>query len=256
MTLGTGGPAEDTSAVLLDIGGVLLDWDPRYLYRKLFGDDEVAMEAFLANICSPAWHAEQDRGKSVAVACAELSAEHPGHAELINAWAERGEEMIGGVLEGSVEVLGELKAAGVPCYALSNMEVERWEERLEAYDFLRWFDGGFISGREGVAKPDHEYFERALERFGLAPGEVVFVDDRAENTGAAEALGIPTVLFRSPEGLRARLAAMGLLAQGRGYPVEDLVEDAGGGGEVEPGEPGASGAEVAAGAEHDPGVGR
>jgi 2-haloacid dehalogenase len=199
------------SAVLLDLGGVFLDWDPRYLYRKLFGDDVAGMEDFLANICTPAWHSDQDRGRSISEACAERRANYPEHAELIDAWGERAEEMISGVIPGSVELFAELKATGVPCYALSNMERENWERRLEIYDFLGWFDGYFISGLEGVIKPDPEYFRRALERLGLRPDEVVFIDDRPDNTAAAVAVGIPAVVFTSPAALRAELVARGLL---------------------------------------------
>jgi 2-haloacid dehalogenase len=201
-----------TRAVLLDLGGVFLDWDPRYLYSKLFGDDVVGMEHFLTNICTTPWHVEQDRGQAVPEACAQLRAQYPEHAELIDAWGERSEEMIRGVIQGTVEVFAELKATGVPCYALSNMERENWERRFEIYDFLGWFDGYFISGLEGVIKPDSEYFVRALERFDLQPDEVLFVDDRPENTAAAGALGIPALLFTSPEALRGELVARGLLA--------------------------------------------
>jgi 2-haloacid dehalogenase len=199
------------NAVLLDLGGVFLDWDPRYLYRKLFGDDVAGMEHFLANICTAGWHVEQDRGRSISEACAERRAEFPEYAELIDAWGERAEEMISGVIEGTVEAFAELKASGVRCYALSNMERENWERRFELYDFLGWFDGYFISGLEGVIKPDSEYFERALERFDLQPDEVLFIDDRPDNTAAAEALGIPAVVFTSPAGLRGELVARGLL---------------------------------------------
>jgi 2-haloacid dehalogenase len=190
---------------------VFLDWDPRYLYRKLFGDDVAGMEDFLANICTPVWHSEQDRGQSIAEACAERRAKFPGHAELIDAWGERAEEMVRGVIQGSVDLFAELKATGVPCYALSNMERENWERRTEIYDFLGWFDGYFISGLEGVIKPDPEYFRRALERLDLQPDEVLFIDDRPENTAAAGALGIPAVVFTTPEALRGELVGRGLL---------------------------------------------
>jgi 2-haloacid dehalogenase len=199
------------SALLLDLGGVFLDWDPRYLYRKLFGDDLVGMEHFLENICTTGWHVEQDRGQSISEACAERRAKFPEYAELIDAWGERSEEMISGVIEGTVEVFTELKAMGVPCYALSNMERENWERRFEIYDFLGRFDGYFISGLEGVIKPDSEYFVRALERFNLQPDEVLFIDDRPDNTAAAGALGIPALVFTSPEALRGELVARGLL---------------------------------------------
>ena len=200
--------------MLWDLGGVLLDWDPRYLYRKLFGEDVAAMEDFLVNVCSPAWHAEQDLGRSVVEACTSLAAERPEHAELILAWGERSEEMMGGPITGSVELLRELRASGVPCYALSNMEPENWEKRRYAYDFLSWFDGHFISGLERVAKPDPRYFELALLRFGLSPGDALFVDDREANVRAASALGVPAVLFRGADALRGELVARGLPVAG------------------------------------------
>jgi 2-haloacid dehalogenase len=233
MTRPTNGPGAPR-AVLFDLGGVFLDWDPRYLYRKLFGDDVDAMEHFLSEICTPAWHSEQDRGQSIAEACAERSVNFPELAALINAWGERSEEMIAGVIDGTVEVFAELKAAGVPCYALSNMERENWERRYATYPFLAWFDGYFISGLEGVIKPDPEYFRRALDRFGLRPDEVLFVDDREVNTKAAQELGMAAVLFASPEMLRESLVARGVpvATQSRGHTAQDLVEDARSSGEI------------------------
>lgn len=197
-------------AVLWDLGGVFLDWDPRYLYRKLFAGDEAAMEHFLANVCTPAWHAEQDLGRSVVEACATLANQHPEHAWLVLAWAQRSEEMIGGVITGTVSLLKEVKAAGCLCYALSNMEPENWEKRRRAYEFISWFDGWFISGLERVAKPDRRFFELALERFGLQAGEAFFVDDKEANVEAARSVGIPAALFRGPAHLRGQLLRAGV----------------------------------------------
>ena len=203
------GLAKPPAAVLWDLGGVFLDWDPRYLYRKLFAGDEVAMESFLANVCTPAWHFEQDLGRSVVEACSTLAASRPEYAELVLAWGERSEEMIGGVIPGSVALLGELRAAGVRQYALSNMEPENWEKRRRYYEFLSWFDGWFISGLEGVGKPDPQFFKSALERFGLAPGEAFFVDDKEANVLAAAALGIRGTVFRRAGGPAGVAGAQG-----------------------------------------------
>jgi len=213
------GLAHAPKAVLWDLGGVFLDWDPRYLYRKLFAGDEAAMEDFLTNVCSPQWHAEQDLGRSVAEACRSLAAAHPEHASLVLAWGERSEEMIGSVISGTVSLLEEVKAGGAQCYALSNMEPENWEKRRAAYEFISWFDGWFISGLEGVAKPDPRFFERALQRFGLKPEETFFVDDKEANVAAAKALGIPGTLFSGPEHLRTELLRVGL-ALGGARPAE------------------------------------
>jgi 2-haloacid dehalogenase len=197
-------------AVIFDIGGVLLDWNPRYLYRQLF-DDEEKMERFLAEIATMKWHEANDRGVPFAVTCRELAARHPEYAEQIWAWGQRSEEMIGGPIAGTVEILGELRRRRVRCYALTNMEAETYPQRLARYEFMRWFDGSVVSSAEGIIKPDPEIFERLIARFGLAPETTLFVDDSARNIAAAAALGLQTERFSSPAALRRRLEAAGLL---------------------------------------------
>lgn len=197
-------------AVVFDIGGVLLDWNPRYLYRKLF-DDEAEMERFLAEICTPEWHAAHDRGVPMEPSCAELAAEHPEYAAEIIAWFQRSEEMIGGVIEGSVAILRELQGAGVPCYALTNIEAETYPLLRERYPFLRTFDGVVVSSHEGVAKPDREIFRRLLERYWLPARETLMIDDRPANVAAAAELGMQTFRFESAAGLRRFLEGKSLL---------------------------------------------
>jgi 2-haloacid dehalogenase len=204
-------------AVVFDVGGVLLDWNPRHLYRKLFAN-EAEMEWFLAEICSPAWHAPHDRGVPTAASCAELASRHPEFTELIWAWSNRSEEMIGGVDDGSVEVLRAERETGLPCYALTNMEAETYPLRLEGFPFLSWFDGTVVSGREGVAKPEPAIFRRLLDRFGLRPDTTLMIDDTKENLEMASKLGIQTVLFRSSRQLRAELEAVGILARSLAAP--------------------------------------
>jgi 2-haloacid dehalogenase len=196
--------------VVFDIGGVLLDWDPRYLYRKLFDDDE-DMNRFLDEVCTLEWHDAHDRGKPVELSCAELAVVHPEHAELIWAWTRRSEEMIAGPIPDSVELLRELKAAGVPCYALTNMEVETYPLRLERFPFMRWFDGTVVSGFERVAKPDAEIFELLLRRFDLSAASTVLIDDSPRNVRTALSLGMQAVEFQSAAALRRVLAEAGLL---------------------------------------------
>jgi 2-haloacid dehalogenase len=203
-------PEPSIQAVIFDIGGVLLDWNPRHLYRKLF-DDERAMERFLTNVCTAEWHEENDRGVPFAVTCAELAARHPEYAEQIWAWGRRSEEMIAGPIGGTVDILRELRRRSVRCYALTNMEAETYPRRLERYEFLHWFDGTVVSSAEGIIKPDPEIFRRLLRRFGLAPETTLFIDDSARNTAAAAALGMQTELFRSADDLRRRLEAAGVL---------------------------------------------
>ncbi len=204
-------PSTPIHAVVFDVGGVLLDWNPRHLYRKLF-DEEQEMERFLSEVCTLEWHDAHDRGTPMDVSCAELATAHPEQADLIWAWARRSEEMISGPLDGSVEILGELRAAAVPCYALTNMERETYPKRVERYPFLRWFDGTVVSSHEGIAKPDREIFERLLRRYELEPGSTLMIDDSSRNVKAAAAVGMQTHQFRAPAELRRVLEDAGLLA--------------------------------------------
>jgi 2-haloacid dehalogenase len=197
-------------AVVFDIGGVLLDWNPRYVYRQLF-DDEQEMERFLSEICTLEWHVEHDRGKPFAVSCAELASVHPEYAEMIHAWGQRSEDMVAGPIDETVELLRRLKASGVPCYALTNMEAETFPLRVKRFPFMSWFDGTVVSSFERVVKPEPEIFERLLERFNLAPEETLFVDDSQRNVDAARELGIQAVVFESPAALERLLTEAGLL---------------------------------------------
>lgn len=199
--------------MVFDIGGVLLDWDPRHLYRKVF-DDEDAMEQFLGRICTPEWHAPHDRGARTADSCARLAEAHPEHADEIWAWLQRGEEMVAGPIQENVEILAELRRAEVACFALSNMEAETFPLRRARFAFFDLFDGIVISGLEGMAKPDPAIFELLLRRFGLEGGATVFVDDNAENVAAASALGMRSVLYESSDALRRALGEMDLLPDG------------------------------------------
>jgi 2-haloacid dehalogenase len=201
-------------AVVFDIGGVLLDWDPRHLYRKLF-DDEADMDRFLAEVCTLDWHAAHDLGTPFEVSCAQLAAEHPEQADLIWAWGRRSEEMVAGPIDGTVEILRELLDRGLRCYALTNMEAETYPLRRERYAFLSWFDGTVVSSSEGVAKPDAEIFRRLVERYGLNPAGTLLIDDSAANVGAARAFGMQAVRFESPSQLRSWLESARVLTPQR-----------------------------------------
>lgn len=199
-------------AIVFDIGGVLLDWDPRHLYRKLY-EDEQEMERFLSEVCTLEWHDAHDRGKPVEMSCAELAATHPAYSEQIYAWGQRSEEMVRGPIAQTVGILRELKDAGVPCYALTNMEIETYPQRVERFPFLRWFDGAVVSGFEGVAKPDVEIFELLLRRFSLAAESTLLIDDSPRNVRAALSVGMQAVEFRSAAQLREVLVGARVLAR-------------------------------------------
>ena len=197
--------------VVFDLGGVLLQWNPRFLYRKLFAGDDAAMERFLAEVCTEEWNERQDAGRSFADAVAELCPLHADKLPLIEAWSRRFDEMIPGVIEGTVAIASELKERGVPLYALTNWSSETFPSQRARFPFLSWFGGIVVSGDEGVIKPDPRIFRVLLERHRIAPEEAVFIDDNPRNAQAASALGIHGIAFQSPEQLRGELATLDLL---------------------------------------------
>jgi len=204
-------PPARRRVVVFDLGGVLLEWNPRHLYRKLFPGDEAAMERFLAEVCTEEWNERQDAGRTFAEAVAELLPAHADKAELIHAFGHRFDEMIPGALEGTVDIMSELKRRFVPLYALTNWSSETFPSQRARFPFLTWFDGIVVSGDEGMIKPDPRIFRILLERHRIAPEEAVFIDDNAKNADAASALGIHGIHFRSPEQLRGELARLDLL---------------------------------------------
>jgi 2-haloacid dehalogenase len=197
-------------SVVFDLGGVLLDWNPRYLFRKLI-DDEAAMEAFLTDVCTRDWHEKQDAGRSCAAAITERSALFPDHAPLIAAFYSRFGEMIGGAFEETVALLSQLRQRKVPLYALSNWPGDTFHHS-QRFAFMTWFDGVVVSGFEKIMKPDPRIFKLLIQRYNLEPTTTLFIDDVEANINAAEALGIQGHVFRGPQTLAARLAAEGLIA--------------------------------------------
>jgi 2-haloacid dehalogenase len=199
------------SIVIFDLGGVLIDWDPRHLYRRLFQDDEAEMERFLTEVCNPDWNKRQDAGRPFAEAEAALIEQFPEHEALIRAWRKGFQEMIPGALEEVVTILTELKERGVPLYALSNWSAETFAEMPARFPFLAWFHDIVVSGHERVIKPDPQIYRILLERTGIAPKSAVFIDDSPPNAAAAEALGMRGLVFTTATQLRADLATLELL---------------------------------------------
>jgi 2-haloacid dehalogenase len=206
------------SAVVFDLGGVLIDWDPRYLYRTLF-DDDSAMEEFLATVTTQEWNRAQDAGRSWAEGVEELAARHPEKRDLIEAYWRRWPETLGDAIDRTVAILDELRSTGIRLYALSNWSGETFPVARPRYPFLEWFDGIVISGDERLAKPDPRIFQILLDRYGLYAAETLFIDDHAANVDAATALGFTAVRFADPAGLRADLVRLGLLAPDPGAIV-------------------------------------
>lgn len=198
-------------AVVFDLGGVLIDWNPRYLYRSMFDGDEAGMERFLAEVCSPAWNVELDGGLCLRDGVEALAAVHPEQRHLIAAYDERWTEMLGGPIEGTVAVLADLRRAGVRVAALSNWSAEKFPIARSRYPFLDWFETIVISGEVGVCKPDPRIYELLFERTGLAPASSVFVDDVEANVAVATGLGMTGLRFEDPTTLRRDLEQLGIL---------------------------------------------
>ena len=198
------------STVVFDLGGVLVDWDPRYLFRQLLPDD-AAVEAFLADVCSPEWNAAQDAGRSWAEAVREASERFPEHAELVAAYDERWWETIGGQIDGTVEVLDELRRRGVGLFAITNWSAEKFDLTFPRFDWLAWFDGIVVSGYERIVKPDPRIFQLLVDRHGVDPRAAVYVDDVPANVEAARAIGMTGLVFTTPEQLRADLGELSLV---------------------------------------------
>lgn len=192
--------------IIFDLGGVLIDWDPRYVYRTIF-DTEEEITSFLENICRYEWNVLQDAGRPLAEATEILVAEHPEWEKEIRAYYGRWPEMLGGVVEETVEILEALKASGrYRLLALTNWSGETFPIAHARYDFFRHFEGVVVSGVEKVIKPDPQIYRILLDRYGVNPDTSVFIDDSLKNVKGAENVGIHGIHFQSPMQLREDLA--------------------------------------------------
>ncbi|WP_233256146.1 HAD family hydrolase [Falsiroseomonas bella] len=197
--------------VVFDVGNVLIQWNPRHLYRKLFAS-EAEVEAFLAEICTDAWNLEQDRGRSWAEAVAERIALFPRHEALIRAFSDRWHEMVPGEVPGSAAILEALRDGGVPLYAITNFSAEKYAEARERFPLLRGFRDTVVSAHERMVKPDPAIYRLLLDRNGLEAARCLFVDDSAANVRGAQEVGMRAHHFRDAAGLAAELRALGLPA--------------------------------------------
>lgn len=199
------------TAVVFDVGNVLYDWDPRFLYERLIADDR-ALNAFLRDVVTHQWHFQHDAGRSFAETSAELIARYPQHAGLIAAWGPRFNDSVRGAVPGSLEIVEELDTAGVPLFAITNFSGEFWPafRTREAAVFDRFRDV-VVSGDERLVKPDAAIYRLALDRFGLKAGRAVFIDDNAANVAGAAAVGMIALHFTGAPALRDDLVRLGLL---------------------------------------------
>ncbi len=190
--------------IIFDLGGVLIDWNPAHLFDKIFHKPE-EKKYFFKNICTDDWHAQQDAGRKTAEATEELVMKHPDWAHHIKAFYARWKEMFGGAIEGTVDILKELKGRNYKLYALTNWSAELFDETASDYPFLKWFEGIVKSGEEKINKPDLRIYNILLHRFAIDPTTAIYIDDRESNVRAAEKLGMEGIVFNSPEQLRAEL---------------------------------------------------
>lgn len=196
--------------IIFDLGGVVIDWNPRHLYRRVFSGDENKIDWFLSVICPMEWNEKQDAGRKLQDGIAERVSLFPEWSEEIHAYYEQWIEMIGGAVPGTGVLLGELAAAGVRLFALSNWSTETFPLVADRFDELRLFERIFLSGDLRVAKPDARCYLAALKEIDVPPERLVFVDDNPRNVLAAESVGLQGIVFRSADTLRQDLKRPGL----------------------------------------------
>jgi 2-haloacid dehalogenase len=196
--------------VVFDFGGVLIDWNPRYLYREIF-KDEARMEHFLSEICSPEWNEKQDAGRSFSDGIKELVAVFPEMSNEITLFGDRWDDMVGGEVKGTPEILYELKSLGFSLYGLTNWSGEKFPKMRDRFPFLGELEGIVVSGDEKLLKPDPAIFRILTERYPVKPEESLFIDDNPVNVEAGRSLGFDVIRFESAEQLRQSLKAKKIL---------------------------------------------
>ena len=199
-------------AIIFDLGGALIDWNPSYLFDQLFEDEE-QKKHFFEQICTPDWNEMQDAGRPLKDATESLVAKHPEWKEYIEAYYGRWEEMLGGPIHETVEIFRQLKEQQkYELYALTNWSAELFPIALERYEFLHWFDGRVVSGEEKMRKPFSDFYQLIMKRFKLVPAETLFIDDNKRNVIAAQELGMHTIHFLSPTQLAEELQKRNLIS--------------------------------------------
>lgn len=196
--------------IIFDIGNVLIDWNPRYLYRKIL-KDEAQVDYFLANICTSEWNDQQDAGRSFEEATRELVMKHAKWEEAITAWYSRWQETISGSIDESVTILDKIKRSGNHrLYALTNWSAETFPWAYDNFKFLHWFEGIVVSGHEKTRKPFPEFYQILFDRYQVDPARALFIDDNIKNIEGARKTGLHTIHFKSPQQLAAELPAFGV----------------------------------------------
>jgi 2-haloacid dehalogenase len=199
------------NTIVFDLGGVLIDWNPEYLYSRIFPNEE-ERRWFLSTICTLDWNEAQDAGRSLKEGTEYLVKKFPEHEASIRAYYGRWKEMLGGPIHETVEIFRQLKFhTHLKLYALTNWSAETFPVALELYDFLHWFDGRLVSGEEKTRKPFPEIYKLLIDRFGIDPKKAIYVDDNIRNVLPARELGFYGIHFRTPKLFREELKGLGVL---------------------------------------------
>lgn len=198
-------------AIIFDYGNVLIEWNPRHVYRRYFPDDPEGMEKFLSEVNFMEWNAQQDKGRTFAEGVAILSEQFPHHANLIRAYHEHWVDSIGEAFTGTVEILKRLKKAGYPLYGFSNWSAETFPSVRAKHSFFDLFDDMVISGAVGYVKPEPEIYQILLEKVGKPAHECLFIDDSLPNIQQANKIGFATIHFQSPSQLEEELTHLELI---------------------------------------------
>ena len=198
--------------IIFDLGSVLIGWDPYPVLLKAFNNDDSKTRWFLDNICHMEWNTTLDTGISFADAKKQRIAEYPEYAEYIAIYLDKWEDMLLGVIQGTLDIFKKLKESGkYKLFAITNWSAEKFPVARRKYSFLSWFDDIVVSGEIGIVKPDRRIFQLAIDRFKLhSPERALFIDDRTENIEAAQEFGIRGIHFRSPQQLETELRNFGI----------------------------------------------
>jgi len=210
LTLQKFWPMVDINTVVFDLGGVLIDWNPDYVYRTMI-PDEKERKWFYQHICTPDWNEEQDAGRSLHEATELLVHKFPEHEDNIRAYYGNWEKMLGGPIPETVEIFRQLKFnTDKKLYALTNWSQETFPVALQKYDFLHWFDGRLVSGEEKTRKPFPDIYQKLITRFNIDPQRSIYVDDNERNLFPARELGFTTIHFLSPRQFKEALQKAGV----------------------------------------------
>lgn len=196
--------------VIFDLGNVLVDWNPRHLYRKLL-PDEAAVDDFLTNVCTMDWHMAHDAGVSFADNAEPLIEQFPHHEDLIRAWGDRFLEMIPGPIDGMTDIVAGLKGRGLALYGLTNHPNTLIDDTFWNQPFGPYFEGVTVSGIDKLTKPGPDIYKLTASRMNLPEEALLFIDDSPKNVDGARAVGMTAIHFQGPDALRMELRGLGLL---------------------------------------------